>query len=248
VVVFAAMHAERGSRMRGRRPKRLPAGAAEPAPIAITRVTVIGAEPFPDAEGARSWLDGCRAREGTGAEEIADALVLVNRAVAAYRVAAADPHAREVTHDHAVQVRLGYGSGPELVDGLWQDAYLVPGGHGRPRVRRRMLAPEEEIAGMLSGRRPPPRASEELLLRARLDLDHGRLVEAALQVRAAAEAMRAELDESDRGSLAAPLDAATRLAGAGLESRLDERMAGELEDLVTSLQRAARKRRYAAGA
>jgi hypothetical protein len=247
VVVVAAMHAERSSRMRGRRPKRLPAGAAEPAPIAITRVTVIAADPFSEPEDARSWLDGCRAREGTGAEEIADALVLINRAVAAYRVAAADPHAREVTHVHAVQVRLGYGSGPELVDGLWQDAYLVPAGHGRPRVRRRMLAPEEEIAGILSGRRPSPRASEELLLRARLDLEQGRLVEAALQVRAAAEAMRAELDEADRGSLARPLDAATRLAAAGLEGRLDERLAGELGDLVAGLERAARKRRYATG-
>ena len=62
-----------------------------------------------------------------------------------------------------------------------------------------MLSPQEEMAGMLSGRRPPAHPSEELLLRARLDLDHGRLVEAALVLRAAAEAMAVELAAEGRG-------------------------------------------------
>ena len=48
---------------------------------------------------------------------------------------------------------------------------VVPAEHGRPRVRRRMLAPEQELAGILTGRRSGVQPSEELLLRARLDLD-----------------------------------------------------------------------------
>jgi hypothetical protein len=146
-------------------------------------------------------------------------------------------------------VRLGYGSGPKLVDGAWEDAITMPLESARPRVRRRMLAPEQELAGILTGRRAPVRPSEELLLRARLDLDSGRYAESAMQARVAVEALGAELArEGDAGAGAAVtgrLETATRLSQAALASGLTGEQRDELEELVGELERAVRRRRYA---
>jgi hypothetical protein len=54
------------------------------------------------------------------------------------------------------------------------------------------MRPQERLAALLSGR-DAVLASEELTLRARLDLDRGRQREAALQLRVALEAALAEL-------------------------------------------------------
>ena len=208
---------------------------------------MIAAEPFDDEGAARDWLEGCRGRDDTGGDEIADALAHVNNAVAAYRVSAADPHAHDVSRDQAVRVRLGYGGGPQLVDGAWDDAIMVPPEHGRPRVRRKMLAPEQELAGILTGRRSAIRPSEELLLRARLDLDRGRDVEAALQTRVAVEALRAELvsDGAPETGAAVRLEQATALSRAALDGELTDEQRDELEELVSELERVVRRRRYA---
>ena len=92
---------------------------------------------------------------------------------------------------------------------------------------------------MMSGRRPAGRPSEELLLRARLDLDHGRPVEAALVTRAATEALAAE------GQAGGDAAAAVRLAQAALTGELSLDQTEELADLLASLERIARRRRYA---
>ena len=152
-----------------------------------------------------------------------------------------------MSRDQAVRVRLGYGSGDELVDGGWEDALVIPHEHGRPRVRRRMLAPEQELAGILTGRRTGIQPSEELLLRARLDLDGGRHVEAALQVRVAVEALRAELarDGAADSAVTSRVDRATQLSQAALAGELTPEQVDELEELVTELERVVRRRRYA---
>jgi hypothetical protein len=245
VVVFAALHAER-ARLRGRRPSKLPPGAVEPEPVPITRVTVIAAQPFDDDAAAREWLQSCSGRGEHGGDEIASALAHVNRAVAAYRVCAADPYAHDVSRDQALRVRLGYGTGHELVEGAWDEAIVVPGEHSRPRVRRRMLAPEQELAGILTGRRAGVQPSEELLLRARLDLDAGRHVEAALQTRSAAEALGAELerDGTDK-STATHTATATRLSKTAMSGELSDAQVAELAKLLTELERYVRRRRYA---
>ena len=244
--MIAALAAERGSRLKARRPSRLAAGEVGPEPVPITRATAIGVDPFPDDDAAREWLDRCRGRGDHGAQEVAVALAHVNRAVAAYRVCATDPDANRVSREQAIRVRLGYGTGPGLVDGAWKDAYLIPPEHGTSRrARRRMLAPEEEMAGMLTGRRPPAWPSEELLLRARGDLDDDRPVEAALQARAAVEALAAELErEGEGGAVRSHADTAARLARAALAAALDDQQRTELEDLVVTLERAVRRRRY----
>jgi hypothetical protein len=219
----------------------------EPEPVPITRVTVIAADAFADESAAGDWLARCRGRGEDGGDEIVEALTHVNRAVAAYRVSAADPHAHDVSRDQAVRVRVGYGSGTQLVGGDWNDAIMMAPEHGRPKVRRRMLAPEQELAGILTGRRSEVQPSEELLLRARLDLDSGRQVEAAMQVRVAVETLKAELarDGSADSGLAARVETATRLSEAAMSGSLTAEQLDELETLVTELERVVRRRRYA---
>ena len=63
--------------------------------------------------------------------------------------------------------------------------------------RARVLHPQARLAAVL-GAREPMLACEELALRARLDLDHGREREAALQVLVALDAALAELPRTHR--------------------------------------------------
>src|SRR5205823_357150 len=89
----------------------------------------------------------------------------------------------------------------EVVDGRWRECYVLPP-RAPSRGRRQMLAPQEQVAAILSGR-SPAHASENLVLRARLDLDQGRTRAAALQLRIGADALAAELrdTEPDGGTL-----------------------------------------------
>jgi hypothetical protein len=239
VVAFRALHAQRRSRMRGRRPTRAEPGATPPDPVAMTRATVIAAEPFPDAGTAAAWLRGCGGDRDAAATEVEEALRSVNQAVSAHRVAAQDPYVRDLVPADVQRVRLGFGTGDEVVEGVWHDALVIPPERAKRRERRRMLSPQGEMAGMLSGRRPGGRPSEELLLRARLDLEHGRLVEAALVTRVATEALAAE------GHGGGDAAAARTLAQAALTGELSPDQAEELVELITALERAARRRRYA---
>jgi len=238
VVAFRSLHAQRRSRLRGRRPAPAEPGATAPEPVPVTRAVVIAAEPFPDAEAAAGWLRDRRGRDAA-ADDVEQALELVNHAVSAHRVAAQDPHVRDLVAADIQRVRLGYGTGDDVVEGSWRAAIVIPLERAKRRTRRRMLSPQEEMAGMMSGRRPAGRPSEELLLRARLDLEHGRPVEAALVTRAATEALAAEGHGSGDAS------EASRLAQAALTGELSPDQAEALADLLESLERKARRRRYA---
>lgn len=246
MVAFRALHAQRRSRLRGRRPAPAEPGATAPEPVPVTRAVVIAAEPFPDAGAAAGWLRDCGGRDAA-ADEVEQALELVNHAVSAHRVAAQDPHVRDLIAADVQRVRLGYGTGDDVVEGAWREAVVIPLERAKRRTRRRMLSPQEEMAGMLSGRRPPAHPSEELMLRARLDVDHGRCVEAALVLRAAAEAMAAELAAGDRETEGARRhrEQATGLAQAALAGGLSPEQGDELAELVQTLERVARRRRYA---
>jgi hypothetical protein len=177
---------------RRRRGRALPPGQDEPEPVSIARATVVPALPFEDEESAREWLERCRRSEEEREAAVGAALLVLNEAVRAYRLAAGDPYVHEVSRFGALVVRLGYGPGESVADGRWREAYELPE-PGRRASRRRMLAPQEQFAAMLSGRRPA-QASEDLLLRARLDFDLGRRDQASLQLAAAIQGLAAELD------------------------------------------------------
>ena len=144
-------------------------------------------DPLGSPEDAAAWLSGA------GEPELAAGVAVLNRALHSYRLATADPHVHGIGRRDALVARLGYGAGEEVADGLWTDARELIDAGGRRRSRR-VPAAQGRLAALLTGRHAAL-ATEELALRARLDLDEGRAREAALQVLVALDAALAELAE-----------------------------------------------------
>jgi hypothetical protein len=208
---------------------------SEPDPVSISRVTVVDSIGFEDETAASQWLDRCRKDEREREESTAHALRVVNRAIHAQRISAGDPYVRELTRDNAHAVRLGYGVGDDVADGRWRAAITLP--LPRPRGRKKMLSPQEQLAAILSGR-SEAHPSEDLALRARLDLEQGRTREAALQLRAAWDAFEAGLDSTKGGQL-------HDLAAAAARGELDDEQTSGLAELLDDLERVLRRRRHA---
>jgi hypothetical protein len=196
-----------------------------------------------DEAAAKAWL-AAPERHVTGE------LGVLNRVLSLHRVAAADPAAREVARHQSLAIRVGYGRGEEVAEGRWSDAVEPPAEKaGRRGAREGALRPQERLAALLGGR-DAALACEELVLRARSDLDAGRLREAALQLRVALEAALAELEAwRDRGDLAtrvAELRDARATAGeaanAALRGGLDDETAEAVERIVGRLEAALRAR------
>jgi hypothetical protein len=177
----------------------------EPVPVATGRATVIDVgEAFTDEAEALAWL------ERAGEDELSEDLAVLNRALHAFRLVTADPYVNAVTRSQALVARIGYGAGEEVADGQWTSARELALAAGRRR-RAAVLGPQARLAAVLNGR-DHALACEELALRARLDLDHGREREAALQVLVALDAALAEL-AVDPGSARALADRLVELRG-----------------------------------
>jgi hypothetical protein len=245
VLVLRTLGAPQRRLLRRRRPREAAPGA-DPAPVATARATVIDAAPVASADAARDWLVGARGGEEAEAR-VAEAVVVLNRALAAHRVAAADPNLREVSREQALVARLGYGRGEEVADGHWTEALeLAPAG-GRRGRRAAVLRPQERLASLLGGR-DEPLVCEDLVLRARVDLDRGATRAAALQLRVALEAALAELEaHRDVADLTARIDelrtARTEVgdaANAALVGPLDADRAAAVERVTGRLEAALR--------
>jgi hypothetical protein len=241
--------------MRGRRAKRAQADAADPEPVMISRATAVSAQGFESEKDAMRWLDHRRADQRERERSTEAALQVINRAIRGHRLAAADPYVNEVTRAQADRVRIGYGTGDDVVEGRWRSAYMLPAPRSRTR-RQEMLAPQEELAQIMSGR-GQTYASEDLALRARLDLDQRRPAQAALQLQAALAALAAELqDQGPRpaGGLRSVNVVLGRrgnvneLAAVALKGRLDPDQTAALADILTEVERTLRRRRYGASA
>jgi len=134
----------------------------------------------------------------------------------------------------------------EVAEGRWTEAREL-----RPaRPRRRgdaALRPQERLAALLSAR-DAILACEDLALRARLDLDHGRTREGALQTHLALEAAVSELQawrqtrdigarlgdlEERRDAVAA---AANEAIQGGLRPEADRAVAAALERIEAALR------------
>ncbi|HVV90336.1 MAG TPA: hypothetical protein VHB53_07565 [Solirubrobacterales bacterium] len=162
----------------------------------VVRATAIRAfDPFGDAAEADAWLAAATADETAIDAVVATGIALINDALHAQAVAAADPYPAAIPPERAVAVRLGYGSGEQTAEGAYGEAREVdvraPTG-SRRRRREEDLRPQERVAGVLRGRERLD-VCEILLLRARSDLDAGRRREAALQLRVGVEALLVEL-------------------------------------------------------
>ncbi|NLT05953.1 MAG: hypothetical protein GXY03_06555 [Solirubrobacterales bacterium] len=228
--------------LRGRRGHSV--DRAEPEPVPTSRATAIRTEPFATAGHAESWLAAVRDDGDRRERETDTAVAVLNQALRAWRAASADPYVRDVDLARALVARIGFGSGDAVVGGLYEQAWELPR-HGIARARRSMEAPEERFAALLGGRQEIL-ACEELVLRARADLDAHRDREAALQARVALEALLAELPhppgdrrgplEADRG----PIGAA---ANAALTGSLSEDLTDALIAAVERMEDALRARR-----
>jgi len=245
VLVLSTLGApERRRSLTGRRARARRIESAEPEPVPTARATIVRAAPFSGTGEAAAWL-----AEVDLDDELDAAATVLNRALHAHRVASADPYVTEVSPSRALVARVGYGSGDEVADGRFGEAREVPvSGHRRPR--RSMEAPEERFAALLGGREDILPA-EELVLRARADLNAGRLAEAALQARVAIEALLAARVASEDsgaagGSLATHRDAIAAAANAALRDDLPGDSSAALEEAVAAMELALKRRRLGA--
>ncbi len=210
------------------------------------RATIIEVgEPLTGTDAARTWL------EEADEQYLADALDVLNRVLHAFRLVTADPYTGPVSRRQALVARIGYGAGEQVADGLWTTAReLVDSG---PRLRRlKVLQPQARLAAVLAGREHAL-ACEELVLRARLDLDHGREREAALQLLVALDAALAELPADptapalgDRlDQLRAQRDPVTAAAQAALAGALDDEQREAVSFTIGRIEAALRARAVA---
>jgi hypothetical protein len=193
VLVIGTLGAAAPGGLRLRRPKpRESEPGQEPDRVPVTRVTVVRARPFAGDAEAESWLDRVASERELSAALAGEAARALNRALHAHRTAAGDPHVADVDPSRALAVRFGYGTGEDLADGRWREARELPDSERRRLLSRdyEALRPQERIAAVLGGRERVG-AHEELILRARGDLDAGRTATAALGLAAGIEALLA---------------------------------------------------------
>jgi hypothetical protein len=236
------------SRGRGR------AATPAPAAVATSRVTVIDPVPLSAEAQARAWL-----AEVDRERDVRATVAVLNRVLHLHRIASADPYVHEVSPAQALVIRAGWGEGEQVADGRWLHARELPWTpHRGSRGARRMLAgraaamrPLERLAAML-GARGSSLLCEEFALRARLDLDEGRLRHAALELQAAYAAAIAELRDEGGEHLALRIAELEKL-GAGVREQAQAAMPGQargaaepdediLEHALARLQAALRAR------
>jgi hypothetical protein len=218
----------------------------EPVPVSTGRATVIdvGGPLSSEAQG-RQWL------AAAGEPELAEHLAVLNRSLHSYRLATADPYLGPVGREQVLVARIGYGLGEQVADGLWTQARELVLTRKWQR-RSKVLHPQVRLAALLGGR-DRGLVCEELVLRARLDVDAGREREAALQVMVALDAAIAELAvDSVAQALAERLEELRELrdpiaeaAQAALEGPLSEDQLGDVEFTLGRMEAALRARAVA---
>ncbi len=205
VIVLATLGAARATltreagplRRRASARRRAVAAEPEPEPVTTASATIVDPISVSAERQAQAWLDELQPER-----EVAAAFAALNRVLHAQRIATADPYAREVSPAQALTIRAGWGEGEQVAEGHWLHAVELPLAGARQRVRRRAsaLRPDERLAEMLAARERPL-LCEELTLRARLDLDQGRLDHATIELDRALFAALAELSEEQRADL-----------------------------------------------
>ncbi|HEV7805719.1 MAG TPA: hypothetical protein VGO80_07875 [Solirubrobacteraceae bacterium] len=233
-------------RLRRRRAVRAPP-SPPPELVTTTRATLVDAAHLDGRDTAERWL-----RAADLGALAAGAIVRLNRVLHAHRIATADPYAHEVSLHQALVVRVGFGAGEQVADGHWDQARELPRerpGAAALRPGRAALRPQERLAALLGGR-DAALACEELALRARSDLDAGRVREAAIGLRTTLDAALAELEPwRDQAKLSLRLDelrdhraAVGAAASAALCGGLDEQQIATVRVALGRVEAALRAR------
>lgn len=205
VVVLSTVGAERRGLLGGR--SRTRRTDAEPARVPIARATIVDPVPLSLDTQARKWLEQLDPER-----EAHVAASVLNRVLWAHRIAGAAAHVHEVSPTQALVVRAGYGEGEQVADGLWTDARELVLSRKRAGRRASVLRPQERLAVLLSSR-GEALLCEELVLRARLDLDADRLALAAIELDRALTAALAELPAEGRQDLRERIEELAELRG-----------------------------------
>jgi hypothetical protein len=239
VIVLATLGATQ-RRLLGRSARKPTAvsEAGEAAPVPVARATLIRADALPSTEEGGAWLERLRKDVAALDAEVDDAAVELNAVLRAHRAAAADPYVREVSRSVANVVRVGYGSGERVADGRFSAAYELPSDAARRARRSEAMAPLERLAAVLSGTEEIG-VGEELVLRARLDVEAGHLREAALQARIALEALLGELGHA--AELAEHRGPVGDAANAALRGDLSDSQEAAVAEAVLEMRRALRR-------
>jgi hypothetical protein len=257
VLVVLTLAAPPPPARRRRRPRKSEADAELPS-LPLTRTTAVRAfAPFESEQEAARWLDAASEAEDTADILVADGIDLLNRALHAHAVAAADPHSHELTPERAVAVRIGYGDGDEVADSRFTAAREVDvwaSGASRRRRLQEDLRPQERVAAVLGGREHAD-VCEALLLRSRADLDRGRRREATLQLRVGLEALLVELGDAvadpdhreDMSTLSSRRSEVGEAANAALSGEPSAAEARNVEELLEICERVVRRRRILRG-
>jgi hypothetical protein len=245
VLVVETLGAPAPTRRRLRRAKPRDADEEAQLTVPVTRLTLVVAG---EIEGdPEAWLGVMRTDETSRDELVDRALAAATRALAAQRVAAVDGTVADPSLAGALVVRVGFGDGDELVEGRWDQAIELPR-EARRRTRGEAIRPQERMAAYLGGR-ATPLACEELLIRARADVNGGRMREAALQLRVGLEALLAERDAfgqasqaDDLGSLDGRRSITGEAANDALKGSLTEARAAEVAETLAVCERVLRRR------
>lgn len=217
-----------GGARRSRSRRRPVAPEPEPTRVVTARATLVDPVSVSAERQAKAWLS-----ELDGEHEIEAAVAVLNRVLYFHRIAAADAYLHEVSADQALVIRAGWGEGEQVADGLWSHArelqWRGPAGVRRKRIgdRAAALRPQERMAELLGGR-GSTLLCEDLVLRARLDLDQGRLAHAAIELQAAYAAALAQLPGENREDLAIRIAELQKLqAGVDEQGKIARSAAGE---------------------
>ncbi|HWD65771.1 MAG TPA: hypothetical protein VG405_11410 [Solirubrobacteraceae bacterium] len=242
VLVLATLDAQ-PRRARLGRTRREASPEPPPTPVSTGRATVISAAtPLASPAAARRWL------ADAGESQLTADLSVLNRALHAFALIAADPYLPQVGRGHLLVARVGYGDGEEVAYGRWSEAreLLAPRTSQR---RAQVLQPQARLAAVMGGREPLL-AGETLALRARADLEAGRIREAALQVWVALDATLAELGGDPAADalaerleeLSEQRDAVADAAQAALAGELDQPRRTAVEFTLDRIEAALRAR------
>jgi hypothetical protein len=243
VIALKTLAAPERRALGGRRARKV--SQAGPEPVPTSRATMITAAAFTSPLEAEAWLGALRRERDALVSEARLGCAELNRMLRAHRAAAADPWAApEVSPAHALVVRVGYGSGDLVAEGRFDDALELPrteaGALSRGR-RGDVVDPGQRLAAILSGR-DELLACEDLILRARADVDAHRPREAALQARIALEAVLAELPADVDPELAAARSEIGDAANAALKGDPPEHLQHAVAHTVERMERALRRR------
>jgi hypothetical protein len=219
---------------RSRARTRLAQPMPEPTPVATARATIVDPVPLSAERQARAWLADLDAER-----EASAAVAVLNRVLHSHRIASADPYIHEVSPAQALVIRAGWGGGEQVAGGRWLHARELQftvsqfaaskrrrtGARLRAGADRSAALRHEERLAELLGARGSALLCEELALRARLDLDQGRLPHGAIELQAAYTAALAELRSEQRQDLAIRIAELERLH-AGVAAQAGKALAG----------------------